>query len=99
MHDEVKIPVVRKTSVITKTSSKQNRQKETVHKLSDVTVPANRCMIVLAYVKLPPADYIVRNNRMTNRLFIADRLITGKDKASETINEYSKIHLFIIHFS
>ena len=60
----VKIPVS-KMKANTTTNKKQHRQKQTVHILSDKTVPACRCMTVLAYTKLPPADYIVSKNRMT----------------------------------
>ena len=50
----------------TYTNKIEDRQKHTGHISSDITVPANRCMAVLTYAKLLPADYIVSKNRMTN---------------------------------
>ena len=84
VHDQVIIPVVSKMKAKTNTCKKQGAQKQNVHVLSDITVPASRCMTVLAYAKLSPADYIVSKTRMTNGLFIAEGLITIKDEASRT---------------
>ena len=44
VHDQVKIPVVSKMKAKTNINKKQDRQKQTVHILSDITVPATRCM-------------------------------------------------------
>ena len=55
---KLKFQHVSKTLAKVKTSRKQERQKETVHILSDVTVPANKCLKILLYAKIPPADYI-----------------------------------------
>ena len=82
MHDNVKIPVVSKTKAKTNTSRKQDRQKETVHILLDVTVPANRSIMVPAYAKLPPRDFTTNKIRMNNGLFLADGLIRVEDEAS-----------------
>ena len=41
VHDQVEISVVIKTKAKTKPNRRQERQKETVHILSDLTVPAN----------------------------------------------------------
>ena len=49
--DHVKIPAVSKTKVKSNTSSNHDRQTEKVHILTDVIVPAYRCMMVLNVLK------------------------------------------------